>query len=91
MARIAAPAAVGAVLAALIACPAAALEYPIGAPKNPAGMEVAAVYLQPIEMEPDVLRDRACACGGTGSHHELPPLLEATTDEAVNQGHLPGV
>ncbi|HET8831895.1 MAG TPA: iron transporter [Casimicrobiaceae bacterium] len=53
MARIAAPAAVGAVLAALIACPAAALEYPIGAPKNLAGMEVAAVYLQPIEMEPE--------------------------------------
>jgi uncharacterized protein involved in high-affinity Fe2+ transport len=29
-----------------------AKEYPIGKPKNVAGMEVAAVYLQPIEMEP---------------------------------------
>jgi periplasmic iron binding protein len=29
-----------------------ALEYPIGAPQHVAGMEVAAVYLQPIEMEP---------------------------------------
>lgn len=32
---------------------AAALEYPIGTPKNLAGMEIAAVYLQPIEMEPE--------------------------------------
>ena len=33
---------------------AAAKEYPIGKPQkvDPAGMEVAAVYLQPIEMEP---------------------------------------
>jgi len=29
-----------------------ALEYPIGAPQHAAGMEIAAVYLQPIEMEP---------------------------------------
>lgn len=29
-----------------------ALEYPIGSPKLLNGMEVAAVYLQPIEMEP---------------------------------------
>jgi hypothetical protein len=32
---------------------AAALEYPIGVPQNIAGMEVAAVYLQPVEMEPE--------------------------------------
>jgi uncharacterized protein involved in high-affinity Fe2+ transport len=32
---------------------AAALEYPIGVPQNVAGMEVAAVYLQPVEMEPE--------------------------------------
>ena len=31
---------------------AVAKEYPIGKPKSVAGMEVAAVYLQPIEMEP---------------------------------------
>lgn len=31
---------------------AAAKEYPIGKPKTVAGMEVAAVYLQPIEMDP---------------------------------------
>ena len=30
-----------------------ALEYPIGAPQIQAGMEVAAVYLQAVEMEPD--------------------------------------
>ncbi len=36
-----------------IALDATALEYPIGAPQNLAGMEVAAVYLQPVEMEPE--------------------------------------
>jgi uncharacterized protein involved in high-affinity Fe2+ transport len=30
-----------------------ALEFPVGKPKEAAGMEIAAVYLQPIEMEPD--------------------------------------
>ena len=43
---------VGAALA-LFASAAFALEYPIGSPQNVAGMEVAAVYLQPIEMEPE--------------------------------------
>lgn len=32
---------------------ASAVEYPIGVPQNVAGMEVAAVYLQPIDMEPE--------------------------------------
>ncbi|MBK7719965.1 MAG: iron transporter [Simplicispira sp.] len=32
---------------------ASALEYPIGAPHNVSGMEVGAVYLQPVEMEPE--------------------------------------
>lgn len=36
-----------------LSLPVLALEYPIGAPQNVAGMEVAAVYLQPVEMEPD--------------------------------------
>lgn len=39
-------------LAALVT-PAMAIEYPIGVPQQKAGMEIAAVYLQPIEMEPD--------------------------------------
>lgn len=30
-----------------------AVEYPIGAPQQRFGMEIAAVYLQPIEMEPE--------------------------------------
>jgi uncharacterized protein involved in high-affinity Fe2+ transport len=38
---------------ASVAINAAALEYPIGTPQNVAGMEVAAVYLQAIDMEPD--------------------------------------
>lgn len=50
MARVAFSAAV---LAAAVALSAAhAKEYPIGKPKHTAGMEIAAVYLQPIEMEP---------------------------------------
>ena len=39
-------------LAAGLASPALAKEYPIGKPQTQGGMEVAAVYLQPIEMEP---------------------------------------
>ncbi|MBN9550570.1 MAG: iron transporter [Alphaproteobacteria bacterium] len=45
----------------LASVPAAlALEYPIGEPSLLNGMEVAAVYLQPIEMEPrDIMRPAA--------------------------------
>lgn len=32
---------------------AAALEYPVGSPHNVAGMEIAGVYLQSVDMEPD--------------------------------------
>lgn len=39
--------------AALTASTAQALEYPIGAPQKQAGMEIAAVYLQPVDMEPE--------------------------------------
>ncbi len=38
--------------ALLLSLPAAALEYPIGAPQQRSGMELSAVYLQPVEMEP---------------------------------------
>jgi uncharacterized protein involved in high-affinity Fe2+ transport len=37
---------------ATIATTASAKEYPIGKPQTAGGMEVAAVYLQPIEMDP---------------------------------------
>ena len=40
-------------LSAAFAAPALALEYPIGVPQQRAGMEIAAVYLQPVEMEPE--------------------------------------
>lgn len=46
----------GAALAAalfFLASPARAVEYPIGAPQQRFGMEIGAVYLQPIEMEPE--------------------------------------
>ena len=36
-----------------------AKEYPIGKPQNRSGMEIAAVYLQPIEMEPAGYEGRA--------------------------------
>jgi uncharacterized protein involved in high-affinity Fe2+ transport len=36
-----------------------ALEYPIGTPQNAAGMEIAAVYLQPIDMEPEGMMRKA--------------------------------
>lgn len=39
-------------LALFSVTPASAVEYPIGEPQQCAGMEVGAVYLQPIEMEP---------------------------------------
>ena len=38
--------------AALTAAPALALETPIGTPQKQSGMEIAAVYLQPVPMEP---------------------------------------
>jgi periplasmic iron binding protein len=41
------------VLSGLAPICALALEYPIGTPQNIAGMEVAAVYLQAVEMEPE--------------------------------------
>lgn len=43
--------------AVVIASPLAAKEYPIGTPQEENGMEIAAVYLQPIEMDPpDLMR-----------------------------------
>ncbi len=44
---------------ACFAIAAHALEYPIGSPQNVAGMEVAAVYLQAIEMEPEGMMKKA--------------------------------
>jgi periplasmic iron binding protein len=44
---------------ALAASPARALEVPIGKPQVRAGMEVAAVYLQPVTMEPEGMMRRA--------------------------------
>ena len=43
-----------AALAAALTLPlaAAAVEYPIGAPQQRSGMEIAAVYLQPVATEP---------------------------------------
>lgn len=41
-----------ALASALGITPAAALEYPIGAPQSGGGLEIGAVYLQPVTMEP---------------------------------------
>ncbi|HJV24934.1 MAG TPA: iron transporter [Aromatoleum sp.] len=42
-----------------LAVTANALEYPIGKPQQRNGMEIAAVYLQPIEMEPEGMMKKA--------------------------------
>lgn len=44
---------VAALAAAFLLNSAHALEYPIGSPQHHSGMEVAAVYLQAVDMEPD--------------------------------------
>jgi len=46
-------------LFAAFSASALAIEYPIGVPQQRAGMEIAAVYLQPIEMEPDGMMKKA--------------------------------
>lgn len=38
---------------------AAAVEYPIGTPQQRNGMEIAAVYLQPVSMEPEGMMNKA--------------------------------
>jgi uncharacterized protein involved in high-affinity Fe2+ transport len=43
---------VGAMSAIMMAWPASAKEYPVGAPQEMFGMEISAVYLQPVEMDP---------------------------------------
>lgn len=56
---------------------ASALEYPIGQPGLLNGMEVAAVYLQPVEMEPaDIMRPAA------DSDIHLEADIHATADNA---------
>jgi len=51
--------AASAIALALAAAPARALEVPIGKPQMRAGMEIAAVYLQPVAMEPEGMMRRA--------------------------------
>ncbi|HEY6898840.1 MAG TPA: iron transporter, partial [Rhodocyclaceae bacterium] len=45
--------------AGLFSFTAAAVEYPIGTPQQKNGMELAAVYLQPVTMEPDGMMKKA--------------------------------
>ncbi len=47
------------IAAAAAACPASAAEYPIGKQQIQGGMEIGAVYLQPITMEPEGMMRRA--------------------------------
>jgi uncharacterized protein involved in high-affinity Fe2+ transport len=48
-----------ALTAALLPAAALAVEYPIGTPQQRHGIEIAAVYLQPIEMEPEGMMRKA--------------------------------
>ncbi|MEN9358450.1 MAG: hypothetical protein RL695_2621, partial [Pseudomonadota bacterium] len=45
--------------ALLLPLTAQAVEYPIGTPQQRNGMEISAVYLQPITMEPDGMMKKA--------------------------------
>ncbi len=45
--------------AALLASTAYAIEYPMGAPQERSGMEIASVYLQPVAMEPEGMMKKA--------------------------------
>ena len=47
------------VFVTVLSTQALAIEYPIGVPQQRAGMEVAAVYLQPVEMEPEGMMKKA--------------------------------
>lgn len=60
---------------ALCAAPALAKEYPIGKPSIQQGLEVAAVYLQPIEMDPPGMMR-----GATESDIHLEADIKATKD-----------
>ncbi|MDR2688334.1 MAG: iron transporter [Azoarcus sp.] len=53
------PASLALACTAAFATPAFALEYPIGTPQQKEGMEIVAVYLQPIEMEPEGMMRKA--------------------------------
>ena len=46
-------------LAVAFAVPALALEYPVGVPLKKAGLEIGAVYMQPVEMEPAGMMKKA--------------------------------
>jgi periplasmic iron binding protein len=52
---------IGAVVVAGCSTAAFALEYPVGKPQERAGMEIAAVYLQPVTMEPEGMMRKASA------------------------------
>ena len=66
-----------AVAIATLCSPSLAKEYPIGKPQLTAGMEIAAVYLQPIEMDPPGMM-RAAA----DSDIHLEADIHATKDNA---------
>jgi uncharacterized protein involved in high-affinity Fe2+ transport len=61
----------------LVAVGASAKEYPIGEPHTKSGMEVAAVYLQPIEMDPPGMMRAAAQ-----SDIHLEADIKATKDNA---------
>ncbi|MGN6651962.1 iron transporter, partial [Trinickia sp.] len=48
-----------AAVAAMTALAASAAEYPIGKPQVQGGMEIGAVYLQPITMDPEGMMHKA--------------------------------
>jgi len=60
-----------------------ALEYPIGKPQQRDGMEIAAVYLQPIQMEPDGMMGKA---SGSDIHIEADIRALADNPNGFEEG-----
>ncbi|MEW9899634.1 iron transporter [Chitinivorax sp. PXF-14] len=50
---------IGCLAAMLVSATAFAKEYPVGKPQQKNGLEIAAVYLQPVKMEPDGMMRKA--------------------------------
>lgn len=73
----------GAVAASLVAGQAYGAEYPIGTPQHRYGMEIVAVYLQPIAMEPEGMMRKA---GESDIHLEADIQATASNPNGFAEG-----
>lgn len=75
----------GLALAAVVSYQALAVEYPIGAPQQRHGMEIAGVYLQPVEME-SVMGHQMLPASKADVHLEADSMPWAATQMASPRG-----